>query len=406
MPPHKSTMPRPTIPRPTILQILPRLDTGGAERAAPEIAQALAAAGARALVAAEPGRLVADVRAAGGEFIEFPAATKNPVRILANARALMRLITAEGIDLVHARSRAPAWSALIAARRTGRPFVTTYHGAYNEPNAIKRLYNSVMARSDVVIANSRYTADLIKSRYGTPEARIAIVYRGLDPDIFAPEAVSAERIAALRAAWGVAPDQPVILHPARLTAWKGQPVVIEAASLLVREGGIGNAVVVLAGDAQGREGYADALRAQIAGLGLGDRVRIVGHVQDIAAAYRAAHVTVLASTQPEAFGRTATEAEAMECPVIATAIGAPPETVLCAAPGLPGPTGWLIPPADARALADALRQALGLSAEARAAVGARVRAHVLGRFTVDEMRRQTLAVYDRLLHTNLAGKTG
>src|SRR5512145_2915304 len=166
--------------RPTILQVIPQLDAGGAELSVVEIAGAIARAGGRALVLAEPGRLAADVANAGGQVIPFPAATKNPVRLLANARRMARIAAREGVDLVHARSRAPAWSALIAARRLGVPFVTTYHGAYNETNALKRLYNSVMARGDVVIANSRFTAGLIAARYGTPAERVEVIHRGVD----------------------------------------------------------------------------------------------------------------------------------------------------------------------------------------------------------------------------------
>ena len=230
--------------RPTILQIIPRLDTGGAERSAVEIADAVVRAGGRALVLAEPGRLAPEVVAAGGEFVEFPAATKNPLRMLANARAIERLIRQLGVDLVHARSRAPAWSALIAARRARVPFVTTYHGAYGETNAVKRYYNGVMARGDVVIANSRYTADLIAQRYGTPRERMEVIHRGVDCRQFDPARIAPERVSALRARWGVDPAARVILHAARLTAWKGQGVLIDAAAKLKAAGQLGDAVVV------------------------------------------------------------------------------------------------------------------------------------------------------------------
>ena len=319
---------------PTILQIIPRLDTGGAELSAIEITEALVGVGARALVATEGGRMAGRIGAAGGEIVPFPAGTKNPVRMLANAAALGRLIRAEDVALVHARSRAPAWSALLATRRAGVPFVTTYHGAYGERGRLKRLYNSVMARADVVIANSGYTRDLVRSRYGTPAERIAVIHRGVDLERFDPAAIGAERVAALRARWGVPAEVPVILQAARLTGWKGQRVLIEAVGLLAREGGLGDAHVVLAGDAQGRDGYAAALKGQAAALGLAERVHLAGHVDDIAAAYATAHVTVVASIEPEAFGRAAAEAEAMGSPVIATAIRAPPETIL-APPAVP-----------------------------------------------------------------------
>jgi glycosyltransferase involved in cell wall biosynthesis len=388
--------------RPTILQIIPRLDTGGAERSVVEIANAVVRAGGRALVLAEPGRLAPEVVAAGGEIMEFPAATKNPLRMLANARGIERLIRQLGVDLVHARSRAPAWSALVAARRAGVPFVTTYHGAYGETNALKRYYNGVMARGDVVIANSRYTADLIAQRYGTPRGRLEAIHRGVDCRQFDPETIAPERVSALRARWGVDPAARIILHAARLTAWKGQGVLIDAAAKLKSAGQLGDAIVVAAGDAQGRHAYLQSLRTQVAQAGLQHQIRFVGHVDDMAAAYLAAHVTVVASTEPEAFGRATIEAAAMGSPVIATAIGAPPETVLAEpAVGRDAITGWLVPPGDAPALAERLAVALALHSAARAAMAGRARAHVLAQFTVEAMQRRTLAVYDRLLGTLL-----
>jgi glycosyltransferase involved in cell wall biosynthesis len=387
--------------RPTILQIIPHLDTGGAERSAVEIAAAVVRAGGRALVLTEPGRLAPEVVAAGGEIVEFPAATKNPLRMLANARAIEGLIRQLGVDLVHARSRAPAWSALIAARRARVPFVTTYHGAYGETNPLKRYYNGVMARGDVVIANSRYTADLIAQRYGTPRQRLVVIHRGVDCRLFDPAQIAPERVSDLRGRWGIGSAR-VILHAARLTAWKGQGVLIDAAAKLKAAGQLGDAIVILAGDAQGRQDYLQSLHTQIAQASLQHQVRLVGHVEDMAAAYLAAHVTVVASTEPEAFGRAAIEAAAMGSPVIATAIGAPPETVLAEpAVGKDATTGWLVPPDDAAPLAERLAVALALDPAERGAMAGRARAHVLAQFTVEAMQSRTLAVYDRLIGTLL-----
>jgi glycosyltransferase involved in cell wall biosynthesis len=387
--------------RPTILQIIPQLDAGGAELSVVEIAGAVAKAGGRALVLAEPGRLAGSITAAGGEVIPFPAATKNPARILANAGRIAGIARREGVDLIHARSRAPAWSALIAARRLKVPFVTTYHGAYNETNGVKRLYNSVMARGDMTIANSNYTAGLVAARYGTPPERLTVIHRGVDTARFDPARIAPERVAALRQAWGVAADQRIILQAARLTRWKGQGVLIEAAARLTAQGKLDDAVVILAGDAQGRDSYAELLNGQIARLGLKSRVRLVGHVEDMAAAFRAAHVTVVASIEPEAFGRTAIEAAAVGCPVIATDIGAPPETVVAHPAPPETTTGWLVPPADAEALAARLAEALDLPAAALARLGARARYRAVTSFSVAAMQRSTLGVYDRLLGTAL-----
>ncbi len=389
--------------RPTILQIVPELDTGGAELSAVEIAGAIVRAGGRAIVLTQGGRLADRVTEAGGELVDFPAATKNPARIWLNGNAIANIVTREGVDLIHARSRAPAWSARFAARATRKPFVTTYHGAYGEKNAMKRVYNRVMADGDIVIANSKYTRDLMRSRYDTPEGRIRVIYRGVDGDDFDAAAIPAERTEALRRTWGVGADARVILQAARLTEWKGQSVLIAATKLLHQLGRLGDAVVVLAGDAQGRDGYETQIRQEIAGAGLGGRVLLVGHVADMPAAYSAAHLAIVASTQPEAFGRVGTESQIMGCPVIATAIGAPPETVL-ATPAVPEDqrTGWLVPPGDAVALSEAISDALALTPEERTSLGQRARAHVLGSFTLDAMKRQTLAVYDELLGTHMA----
>jgi glycosyltransferase involved in cell wall biosynthesis len=389
--------------RPTILQIVPHLDAGGAELSVVEVAGAVAQAGGRCLVLAELGRLAPSIAAAGGEVRPFPAATKNPLRILANARGIANIVAREGVDLIHARSRAPAWSALIAARRLGIPFVTTYHGAYNETNALKRLYNSVMARGDAVIANSRYTAGLIAARYGTPAGRVVVIHRGVDTAAFDPAKVAPERVRALRQGWGISPQQRVILQAARLTRWKGQGVLIDAAAQLMAQGRLQDGAVVLAGDAQGRKSYVEELRGRIVRQGLGAHVHIVGHVADMAAAYLAAHVTVVASTEPEAFGRTAIEAAALGCPVVATDIGAPPETVL-SEKATQGPTGWLVPPGDAEALAERLAEALALAPAARAEMGERARQHALTNFSVTSMQGSTLGVYDRLLGTTLQAR--
>jgi glycosyltransferase involved in cell wall biosynthesis len=384
------------------MQIVPRLDTGGAELAAIEIAAAVVAAGGRALVATEGGRMTDRIAAAGGRVVPFPAATKNPVELRRNAARLASLVRREGVDLLHARSRAPAWSALWAARRTGCPFVTTYHGAYAENGPIKRLYNSVMARGDVVIANSRYTADLVRQRYGTSPDRIVVIPRGVDILHFSPASITPERIAAMRRRWGLAPGTPVVLQAARLTSWKGQRILIDAFATVAAEGRLGDAVLVLAGDAQGRDAYAESLKQQAVATGIGDRLRLVGHVDDIAAAYAAALVTVVASVEPEAFGRAAAEALAAGCPVIATDHGAPPEIVL-ATPAVAEKdiTGWLAPPTAAD-LAAALRTAFSLSATERAEMGRRAAVDMARRFTLDRMKQQTLAVYDRLLGTDLS----
>jgi glycosyltransferase involved in cell wall biosynthesis len=338
----------------------------------------------------------------GGELVRLPVASKNPFTILANGRALWRLIEARGVDLVHARSRAPGWSAFLAARRTGRPFVTTYHGAYGELRPLKSAYNGVMGRGDRVIANSRYTADLIASRHRAARARIRTIYRGIDESVFDPSAVKPEAVARLKARWGVPPETRIVLQAARLTGLKGHRHTIEAAALLNKEGALDQAVVIFAGDAPDGSGYPAELAALIARYGLEDKVRLVGHCQEMPAAFLASELALLPSLVPETFGRTSVEAQAMGCPVIVSDLGAPPETVVSADKDKSAFTGWLVPPGDAPALAAKIKLALGLAQESRAALRVRARRHVAATFTLRAMQLATLAVYDELLGTSLA----
>ena len=389
--------------RPTILQIIPEIDAGGAERTTIEVADAIVKAGGRAIVLSQGGRLEADLAAAGGEHIAFAAATKNPLRMLANARAITRLVEREGVDLVHARSRAPAWSAFLAARRTRLPFVTTYHGIYNEKGRAKRAYNSVMAKGDIVIANSDYTAEVVRARYGIEPDHLVVINRGVDIDRFDRAGVTPERITALRTVWGVAAEERIVLHAARLTRWKGQGTVIAAAARLAREPRFDDTVFVLAGDAQGRDDYVAGLDAEIAAHRLGNRVRLVGHVEDMPAAVAASDIVLVASIEPEAFGRTSVEAQAMGVPVIATSIGAPQSTVLAPpAHADTASTGRLVPPGDGAALAKAVSDLLSLSDQDRLVMSGNAASHARTNYTTRKLQLETLAVYDRLLGAQLS----
>jgi glycosyltransferase involved in cell wall biosynthesis len=346
--------------------------------------------------------MAAEVALAGGEVVTLPVASKSPFTILANIGRLAQLIEQRQVDLVHARSRAPAWSAFLAARRTGKPFVTTYHGAYGEVGPFKAAYNSVMAKGDRVIANSRYTASVIEAREPRAKDRIRVIYRGVDRTIFDPAAVDASAVECLRAQWGVSPGVQIVLHAARLTSIKGQRDLIAAAALANQEGALDDAVVILAGDTPGRDAYREELIGLIARHGLDDRVRLVGHCREMPAAYLAAQVAVTTSTVPETFGRTSAEAQAMGCPVIVPDLGALPETIVSTEQSEAQFTGWLFPPRDVAALASRIGQALALSPSERDAIGARARTHVAGKFMLERMQGSTLAVYDELLGTDLA----
>jgi glycosyltransferase involved in cell wall biosynthesis len=382
----------------TILQIVPELQAGGAERTTVDIAKGLADVGARAVVASEGGRLVGELQAKGGVWLPFPAAEKNPLKMAANIRALSKLCAAEKVELIHARSRAPGWVALAAARAMKLPFVTTYHGAYAGTSAVKVLYNSVMARGDVVIANSHYTAELITRMHGFARERVRVIHRGTDFAQYQPGNVALERVAALREAWGVEPDQRIVLLAARLTGWKGQRVLIDAARRLKESDRLGDAVVVLAGDPQGRDDYVRELDDRIVAAGLAGLVRRVGHCADMPAAFLAASVVTVPSTEPEAFGRVAVEAQGMGAPVIVSDLGAVPETVLAPPQSAPTErTGWRVPPGDAVALAEAVAAALALRPSARDAMALRARRHVEANFSLERMVGDTLDVYTALL---------
>ena len=384
----------------TILQIIPELEAGGAERTTIDIAEAIAVRGARALVATEGGRLVGELQAKGGVWLPFPAATKNPFRMLFNVRRLMRLCHEEHVDLVHARSRAPAWVALGAARGLNIPFMTTYHGSYASRSSIKTLYNSVMARGDVVIANSLYTANLIEKMHPVAKGHVKVVYRGTDLSQFAPQMVAPERIQAVRKAWGVNLSDRVVLLAARLTNWKGQKVLIEAAARLRQLQDLNGIVFVLAGDPQGRSSYVKELDALIAKHNLQGNVLRVGHCTDMPAAFLASAAVTVPSTEPEAFGRSAVESQALGIPVIVSNLGAVPETVL-APPDISSDlrTGWRIPANDSDALAHALKEVLSLQASALSSLAQRARLHVETHFSLHGMVEQTIHIYEEVLST-------
>ncbi|MBB5517277.1 glycosyltransferase family 4 protein [Amphiplicatus metriothermophilus] len=393
----------------TVLQVIPALDAGGAERTTLEIARAIVEAGGRALTASRGGRLAGEIEAAGGRVVSMPVHSKNPLTIWANRARLLDLVRREGVDLVHARSRAPAWSALWAARAAGIPFVTTYHGAYRANGPLKRFYNSAMVRADLVIANSAFTAAAIRAQYDLPPGRLAVIPRGADLDHFDPAGVSPERVEALRRAWGLPARAAMfaLLLPARLTPWKGHETAIAAlARMVVNEPSsrdAGNQPVlqlIFAGGAQGRGDYAARLRAECEKRGVRSMVHFVGHCADMPAAYALADVVLAPSLRPEAFGRTAVEAGAMARPVIAADHGGARETVI------DGETGVLVPPNDPEALADAIREIAAMPAPARARMGATARARVAEKFSTAAMCAATLEAYRALLARRAAAPAG
>jgi glycosyltransferase involved in cell wall biosynthesis len=303
-----------------------------------------------------------------------------------NSVALVRLIRRLGVDIVHARSRAPAWSACAAAHATGRRFVTTFHNAYRARTALKRRYNSVMARGDRVIAISDFVADHAASVYGVGRERLRTIPRGVDLEIFDPNRVGAQRVINLARQWRLPDGVPVVMLPGRLTRWKGGLDFVEAVAKLGRS----DICCVLVGSEQ-HHGFRRELEAEIRENGLAGLFRIVGECRDMPAAYMLADVVVSASRDPEGFGRIIVEAQAMGRPVVATDHGGARETIV------PGITGWLVPPRDPTALARAIGEALSITGEERQQLAQRSIAHIAARYTRQAMCAGTIRVYEELL---------
>jgi glycosyltransferase involved in cell wall biosynthesis len=376
----------------TLLQVVPELETGGAEQSTIDVANAVVRAGGTALVATRGGRMAARLEADGGRLAQMPVQTKNPLMMLGNAARLVALIRQEKVSIVHARSRAPAFSALWAAHVTGTPFVATYHGVYKAQSGLKRWYNAVMTRGDLVIANSDYTRDHVLAEHQLDPARLVTIPRGVDLERFDPTFVTPNRLDALREAWGIAPNdhRTRILLAGRLTRIKGHLMIVEAARRLVAEGRA-DFQILFAGDDQGRTGYAAEVQAAIDAAGLGEVVKIVGHCDDMPAAYLVADFAILPTSKPESFGRAAVEPQVMGRPVIASAHGGVTETVV------DGVTGWLAPVDDAEAWAAALARAIDLGPGKRLEMGEAGQKRARQLYSVEAMCAQTLEAYARVL---------
>jgi glycosyltransferase involved in cell wall biosynthesis len=355
-----------------VLQILPALNDGGVERSTVELARNLSADGVENWVVSGGGRLVDAVVEAGAVHVAMPVGRKSPLAIWRNSRRLAALVDELGIDIVHARSRVPAWVGHIAARKARRRpvFLTTFHGVYGHGSALKRWYNSVMLRGEVVIANSRFIADHLRTVYGVDGSRIVVAPRGVDTVLFDPAAVTADDVRRIREEFD-AVDRPLIVYVARLSNWKGHAVLVAALETLLD---LPWKMVFVGG--HDSDNLRRDLATRIASGPARDRIELAGSRSDVPALLAASDLAFSVATQPEAFGRAAIEAGAMRTPVIATAHGGSLETVR------DGETGWLVPPGDASALASAIRAALSDPARA-CIIGEAARRHVLECFTTD-----------------------
>lgn len=370
-----------------VLQIIPSMGTGGAEQACVDIAAALVSRGDMAFIVSSGGWRVEALEKAGACHIQRDVKTKNPVKIIRNAFWLADVLRKEKIDIVHARSRAPAWSAWLACQMTGCRFVTTFHAAYTFSCNLKKAYNCVMSEADRIIAISPFIARHIQENYGISEGKIALVNRGVDIEGLAPDAISAERKLFFRKLAGLGCDEKAILLPGRLSPIKGQDFFLRVLGRLARRG-VALPMTLFVGDDQGRAGYSQELKNIVEEEKLQGKIKFVGACSDMAAAYASAILVVSPSKVPEGFGRVPVEAMAVGIPVIASNLGATQDTVLA------GETGWLLPPNDEEAWADGVQKALTLSEEERKKMASAAQTHVAAFFDKSDMIAQTLAVYE------------
>jgi glycosyltransferase involved in cell wall biosynthesis len=377
-----------------VLIVAPALEAGAADAGAVELTRVLQHAGHHAIVVSNAGRLVADINAAGAEFVPLDVATTNPIRILRNVFALRKLARDKRCDCIHALGRSGAWSALIAARMTRLPFLTSWYKGFRDQNLFKHLYNGVMARGDRVVAVSEQLAQLVHDRYGTAWEKLTVVPCSVDLDRFDPERMTQGRIDAIRHAWGVSGETKVILVVGRILRRKGHHVVVKAVERL-KKTGLKDFLCVFVGEDRGRTHYTGELWDLVLATGTMEVIRMAAPVHDMPAAYAAATVVVSAAIQPEGVQRAILEAQAMGRPMIVSDLAAGSDVVLTA-PFMTESrvSGLRFPAGDDSRLAATLLRLLSIPAPMRSAMGARGRDWVLGHFNAEIVAEQTLRIYE------------
>jgi glycosyltransferase involved in cell wall biosynthesis len=373
--------------QPTVMQVVPELVTGGVEQGTVDIAGAIVGGGGRSIVVSAGGPMVQELKRSGAEHYEIPVNSKNPITMQQNVKRLINIVEDQQVDIIHARSRAPAWSAWKAARKTNKHFITTFHGTYGHSNWFKRQYNEVMIKGDKTIAISNFIAGHILKIYGVPPSNIRVIPRGIDFNKFSPIKVSQERRIKLAREWRLPDDKPIIILPGRLTRWKGHTVFIEAIKNLNRK----NVHCLIVGSDQDRENYRREIERQIENYGMQELIHVVGHCDDMPAAYMLTDIVISASTDPEAFGRVMVEGQALGRLVIGSNHGGSAETVI------DGQTGWLTAPNDPRSLSKTIDLALNLTDTQRNKITEKAREHIQKYYSKDMMCAKTLDVYNELI---------
>ena len=378
-----------------VLQVIPKLGYGGAETGCYDIAHYLPENDCGSFIVTSGGELLKFIDKKKVKIIKLPVHSKNPLIIFINFLALVGVILINNISIVHARSRAPAWSCLLAAKITGRKFVTTFHGTYNFKSKIKKFYNSVMVRSDLIIAGSNFIFSHIKenyTKYLDAKKRLLVIFRGINVDYFDPTTKLDSDEKKLLKEWQIEKDKKIILLPGRLTGWKGQEVFIEAVNLVNIELGYEAFHAVILGSDQGRDLYKKKLIRLTEQHRLVNQVKFIDHCKDMALAYKVSDIVVSASIEPEAFGRVAVEAQSMEKPIIASNIGGSNETVI------DEKTGFLFESNNAKSLSIKILKLLSMDQASLQSIGKEGRKNIIQKFNVEKMCFSTYSEYKRILN--------
>jgi len=378
-----------------VLQVIPKLGYGGAETGCYDLAHYLPENDCGSYIVTSGGELLKFIDKKKVKIIKLPVHSKNPLIIFINFLALICVILINNISIVHARSRAPAWSCLLAAKITGRKFVSTFHGTYNFNSKIKKFYNSVMVRSDLIIAGSNFIFSHIKENYAKyldAKKKLLVIFRGINVDYFDPTSKLDSDEKKLLKEWQIEKDKKIILLPGRLTGWKGQEVFIEAVNLVNIELGYEAFFAVILGSDQGRDLYKKKLIRLTEQHRLVNQVKFIDHCKDMALAYKVSDIVVSASIEPEAFGRVAVEAQSMERPIIASNIGGSNETII------DEKTGFLFESNNAKSLSIKILKVLSMDKASLQSIGKEGRKNIIQKFNVEKMCFSTYSEYKRLLN--------
>jgi len=378
-----------------VLQVIPRLGYGGAETGCFDIAHYLPENNCESFIVTSGGELLKFVDKKKVKIFKLSVQSKNPLLILINSIILIGIILLNNISIVHARSRAPAWSCLLASRITGRKFVTTFHGTYNFKNNFKKFYNSVMIRSDLIIAGSNFIFSHIKDNYSeylNDKKKLMVIFRGINVDYFDASTTLENDEKKLLKKWDIEKDKKIILLPGRLTSWKGQEVFIEAINLINIELGYQAFYAVILGSDQGREIYKKKLVRLSEQYRMTKQIRFIDHCNNMALAYKVSDLIVSASNEPEAFGRVSVESQSMEKPIIASNIGGSKETIINEK------TGFLFDSNNAKSLCKQILKVINMEETSLKMIGAEGRKNVNQRFNVEKMCFSTYSEYKRLLN--------